>query len=581
MLKKISSYDQHKTEKINIESIKHLSSKEQCELIADKFSKISQEYDPLVTSDIKLEHFEAPDVPKFSPKEVQNELEQIKTNKATPPGDIPPKLVKIFPSFLSIPLCDILNTTIRMGEWSKLYKCEYVTPIPKVFPPKSIDEMRNISGLLLFDKIAEKLIGNLIVSDMSEHLDLSQFANQKGISLQHYLIKMINQILSDTDKSSKDEVNAVIAVLYDWKEAFPRQCPKLGVEAFQKCGVRPSLIPLIINYLQNRTMKVKWHGEISTERHLNGGGPQGATFGIWEYLAQSNNNADCVDPNYRFKFVDDLTVLEKINLLIVGLTSFHTKQSVPSDVLENNLIIPAENLNSQNYLNEIKKWTDNQKMILNQKKTKVMIFNFTNNYQFTTRLKLNDETLEIVNKTKLLGVIFTDDLKWDENVKYLVKRAYQKMQILRIAATFGASIEEKREIYILYVRSTLEQSCVVWSSRLTAKNIIDLERVQKAAIRIILNKTFENYDEALERADLQNLEKRREMLCLKFAKNSTKNDKTDKFFPLKNKKHKMKKRINENFLVKFAKTERFKKSSIPYMQRLLNKNNQEYHTKII
>ena len=71
------------------------------------------------------------------------------------------------------------------------------------------------------------------------------------------------------------------------------------------------------------------------------------------------------------------------------------------------------------------------------------------------------------------------------------------------------------------------------------------------------------------------------MLCLKFAKNSTKNDKTDKFFPLKNKKHKMKKRINEKFLVKFAKTERFKKSSIPYMQRLLNKNNQEYHTKII
>jgi hypothetical protein len=90
-----------------------------------------------------------------------------------------------------------------------------------------------------------------------------------------------------------------------------------------------------------------------------------------------------------------------------------------------------------------------------------------------------------------------------------------------------------------------------------------LERVQKAAIRIILNKTFENYDQALERADLQNLEKRREILCLKFAKNSTKNNKTEKI------------------LVKFAKTDRFKKSSIPYMQRLLNKNNQEYHTKII
>ena len=48
-------------------------------------------------------------------------------------------------------------------------------------------------------------------------------------------------------------------------------------------------------------MTVKWNGNISTEKRLNGGGAQGATFGIWEYLAQSNSSADCVDPNCRFK----------------------------------------------------------------------------------------------------------------------------------------------------------------------------------------------------------------------------------------------------------------------------------------
>ena len=109
---------------------------------------------------------------------------------------------------------------------------------------------------------------------------------------------MIDKILSDTDNNSVGEVNAVLATLYDWKEAFPRQCPKLGVEAFLKCGVRPSLIPLIISYLQDRTMVVRWHGETSSVRKLNGGGPQGATFGIWEYLGQSNDSADCVDSGY-------------------------------------------------------------------------------------------------------------------------------------------------------------------------------------------------------------------------------------------------------------------------------------------
>ena len=140
-----------------------------------------------------------------------------------------------------------------------------------------------------------------------------------------------------------------------------------------QCGVRSSLIPLIINYLQGRTMKAKWHGRTSTTRELNGGGPQGATFGICEYLAYSNRNADCVNPERRFKFVDDLTVLEKINLLIVGLSSFNTKMSVPNDIPEHNQYIPQENLESQQYLEQIRDWTQNQKMILNQKKSKLMI----------------------------------------------------------------------------------------------------------------------------------------------------------------------------------------------------------------
>ena len=62
-------------------------------------------------------------------------------------------------------------------------------------------------------------------------------------------------------------------------------------------------------------------------------------------------------------------------------------------------------------------------MILNQKKTKVMIFNFTEKYKFTTRLTLNNEHLEVVKQAKLLGVLISDDLKWDLNTDYLVKKA--------------------------------------------------------------------------------------------------------------------------------------------------------------
>ena len=106
---------------------------------------------------------------------------------------------------------------------------------------------------------------------------------------------------------------------------------------------------------------------------------KGATFDIWEYLAQSNNSADCVNPDYRFKFVDDLTFLEKINLLVIGLASFNPKVRVPSEIPVHNQSIPAQHLDSQEFVNNINKWTNNQKMILNEKKTKVMIFNFMDN----------------------------------------------------------------------------------------------------------------------------------------------------------------------------------------------------------
>ena len=255
-----------------------------------------------------------------------------------------------------------------------------------------------------------------------------------------------------------------------------------------------------------------WNGVTSSERKLNGGGPQGATFGIWEYLTQSNSNSDCVDPDYRFKFVDDMTVLEKVNLLVAGLASFNCHASVPSDIPTHGQLIPAEHLKSQEYITKILEWTDKQKMIMNQKKTKVMIFNFTNNYQFTTKLMMNNEFLEVVNEAKLLGVIITDDLKWDKNIEYLVKKANGRMELLRKVANFTSSIGDKKNIYILYIRSILEQSSVVWSSSLTQENSDDLERVQRCAVRLILGNVFEDYEEALIKVDLDTLKERRQML---------------------------------------------------------------------
>ena len=61
-------------------------------------------------------------------------------------------------------------------------------------------------------------------------------------------------------------------------------------------------------------------------------------------------------------------------------------------------------------------------MLVNVKKTKTMIFNYTDNSQFTTRLKINNEQIEVVDSTRLLGTIIQNDLTWDMNTASLVKK---------------------------------------------------------------------------------------------------------------------------------------------------------------
>lgn len=51
-------------------------------------------------------------------------------------------------------------------------------------------------------------------------------------------------------------------------------------------------------------------------------------------------------------------------------------------------------------------------MKVNSKKSKVMIFTNYKNHTFATRLKLDNNDLEIINEVNILGTIVTSDLKW-------------------------------------------------------------------------------------------------------------------------------------------------------------------------
>ena len=398
-------------------------------------------------------------------------------------------------------------------------------------------------------------------------IDPSQFGNEKGLGIQHYLVKMINQILTILDSNNDEEKYAVIASLVDWSKAFDRQNHKLGVDSFIRNGVRPTLIPLLVSYFQDRKMTVKWHGHTSSVRDLPGGGPQGCTFGLLEYKSSSNNNADHIPVDKRFKFVDDLSFLEKLNLILLGLSSYNFKNHVASDVGINQKFLPSSNFQTQHYLDKIEEWTDSNESKLNVGKSQIMIFNFTDNFQFSTRLYLENTLLEVISQTRLLGTVISSDLKWHKNTEVIVKRGYQRMIILHKLYSFKVQIRDLVNIYILYIRSVLEQSCVVWHFDITEEEKMDLERVQKIACKIILKDNYESYQQALKVLNLETLSVRRQALCLKFAKKCVVHDKAKELFPLNTEK-----RNKDKFKVQFASTGRLMKSSIPQLQRMLNED---------
>ena len=146
----------------------------------------------------------------------------------------------------------------------------------------------------------------------------------------------------------------------------------------------------------------------------------------------------------------------------------------------------------------------------------------------------------------------------------VVKNAYARLTILKKLVKFDVPVEDLLNIYILFIRSRLEFSAVVWHSSITGGEEIELERVQKVALRLILQEDYDGYESALQLTNLKNLKSRREGLCLSFAKKCIKSEHSQDMFPINSKTH------HEKYHVTFAETDRFKNSTIPYLQRLLN-----------
>ena len=309
-----------------------LSAEQSAERIAQHFAEISQQFPPLSLSLLpdrvktKLKNKSRP--PVIEDYEVYNMIKSAKKPKSGVPGDLPRRITKEFAPELAKPVGRIIRSIARTGQWPTQWKLESVTPIGKIPIPESEDDLRPISLTAFFSKVTEHFVVMWLLHFIEDQIDFRQYGGTKGNSITHYLIEFINFILSNQDDTAPI---AILACMVDFSKAFNRIDHNLLVTKLSDMGVPGWLLHLVMAFLTDRTMIVRYNGKQSSSKSLPGGGPQGTLLGLLLFLVlindlgfdnQKNNTGELITRRnnlkaanvLHLKYVDDMTLAESINL---------------------------------------------------------------------------------------------------------------------------------------------------------------------------------------------------------------------------------------------------------------------------
>ena len=185
------------------------------------------------------------------------------------------------------------------------------------------------------------------------------------------------------------------------------------------------LLNIVISYLSDRSMFLSFNNSQSSQKSLPGGGPQGAYLGGLIFIIKYNGAflrpleprpILCPVANEKsqiVKFVDDSSVAVSVNLKQSLVTNLNEK-SMPLNYHERTgHVLPPESNLLQYYIHDAEKFTTDNKMVINKKKTKLILFNKSRKWDFPPELKFSDETIiEFTPDMKIVGVIHSENLSW-------------------------------------------------------------------------------------------------------------------------------------------------------------------------
>ena len=361
-------------------------------------------------------------------------------------------------------LCDKFNLSIATGIFPDSWKIARVAPIFKSGQTND----RPISVLPFVSRVFEKLIYNQLYDylDRNKLLFSKQSAFRSLHSVVTCLLKCTNDWYLDMDKG---QYTAMIFV--DLKKAFDTVNHEILLKKLEKYGVIGSENAWFASYLCNRRQFCRVKGVSSGLDDINCGVPQGSCLGPLLFMIYINDLPFSLQSCQVTMYADDTTLS-------------HSSKNI-TDL--------NENLNRD--LCNLKQWLQGNKLSLNLIKTQAMVVGSRPNLKKISDKKvqpptfvIDDSQIEIVEKTKYLGVQLDQHLVWDEHARYVCTKVSRALGFLKYAKKLLPQ-ETLSHIYRGIVEPYFRYCSSVWGS-CGETRLLTLQKLQNLAARIVTNSSY-------------------------------------------------------------------------------------------